>query len=113
MRYLAAPWLGVLEDGAWLRHAAHANAMARRLAGALESIPQARLLAPVQANGVFVDLPRPAIESLHAAGWHFYAFVGETGVRLMCAWDTPVEAVDRFVADLRGALAQSAASTQR
>ena len=82
----------------------------RRLAGALESIPQARLLAPVQANGVFVDLPRSAIESLHAAGWHFYAFVGETGVRLMCAWDTPVAAVDRFVADLREALAPSAAT---
>ena len=110
MRYLAAPWLGVLEDGAWLRHAAHANAMAQRLAGALESMPQARLLAPVQANGVFVDLPRAAIESLHDAGWHFYAFVGETGVRLMCAWDTPVAAVDRFVADLREALAPSAAT---
>jgi threonine aldolase len=86
--------------------------MARRLAGALESIPQARLLAPVQANGVFVDLPRPAIESLFAAGWHFYAFVGETGVRLMCAWDTPVEAVDRFVADLRAALAKPSAVAQ-
>ena len=113
MRYLAAPWLGALEDSAWLRHAAHANAMARRLAGALESIPEARLLAPVQANGVFVDLPRSVIESLHGAGWHFYAFVGETGVRLMCAWDTPVEAVDRFVADLRGALAKPAAAVQR
>jgi threonine aldolase len=50
---------------------------------------------------------------LHGAGWHFYAFVGETGVRLMCAWDTPVEAVDRFVADLRGALAKPAAAVQR
>ncbi len=38
MRFLAAPWLGVLEDGAWLRHAAHANAMAQRLARALASI---------------------------------------------------------------------------
>jgi hypothetical protein len=34
MRFLAAPWVGVLEDGAWLRHAAHANAMAARLAAA-------------------------------------------------------------------------------
>jgi threonine aldolase len=33
-------------------------------------------------------------------GWHFYPFVGETGVRLMCAWDTPAEVVDRFAADL-------------
>ena len=110
MRFLAAPWLGVLEDGAWLRHAAHANAMAQRLARGLEAIPQARLLAPVEANGVFVDLPKPAIDALHAAGWHFYAFVGETGVRLMCAWDTPADAVDRLLADLREALAQSPAA---
>jgi threonine aldolase len=105
MRFLAAPWLGVLGDGAWLRHAAHANAMAQRLAQGLSSVPQARLLAPVQANGVFVDLPKHAIDALHAKGWRFYAFLGETGVRLMCSWDTPPAAVDRFVDDLRAALA--------
>ena len=104
MRFLAAPWLGVLEDGAWLRHAAHANAMALRLAHALSAVPPARLLAPVQANGVFVDLPRRAIDALHANGWRFYVFVGETGARLMCSWDTPAEAVDRLVEDLRAAL---------
>jgi threonine aldolase len=113
MRFLAAPWLGVLEDGAWLRHAAHANAMAQRLAQALSSVPQARLLAPVQANGVFVDLPIRAIDALHARGWHFYAFVGDTGVRLMCAWDTPADAVDRFIADLHTALANTPAKTMR
>jgi len=108
MRFLAAPWLGVLEDGAWLRHAAHANAMARRLAEGLASIGEARLLAPVEANGVFVDLPRHAIEALRARGWRFYEFVGDTGVRLMCSWDTPAEAVDRFVGDLSRALARGA-----
>ena len=105
MRFLAAPWLGVLEDGGWLRHASHANAMAQRLAQALASMPQARLLAPVQANGVFVDLPRHAIDALHAKGWRFYAFIGETGARFMCSWDTPADAVDRLVEDLRAALA--------
>lgn len=105
MRFLAAPWIGVLEDGAWLRHAAHANAMARRLAAALASFPEARLLAPVEANGVFVDLPKRAIDALHARGWHFYPFVGQTGVRLMCAWDTTGDVVDRFTGDLRMALA--------
>lgn len=105
MRFLAAPWIGVLEDGAWLRHAAHANAMARRLAAALASFPEARLLAPVEANGVFVDLPKRAIDALHARGWHFYPFVGQTGVRLMCAWDTTGDVVHRFAGDLRMALA--------
>jgi threonine aldolase len=100
MRFLAAPWLGIVEGGAWLRHAGHANAMAGRLARAIADFPQARLLAKVEANGVFVDLPKRAIEALHAMGWHFYPFVGETGVRLMCAWDTHAEVVDRFAADL-------------
>ena len=104
MRYLAAPWLGVLEDGAWLRHAAHANAMARRLADGLARTGQARLLAPVEANGVFVDLPKHAIDALRERGWRFYSFVGETGVRLMCSWDTPADSVDRFVVDVKSAL---------
>ncbi|MGH9409155.1 MAG: threonine aldolase family protein, partial [Vicinamibacterales bacterium] len=111
MRFLAAPWLGILEEGAWLRHAAHANAMARRLADGLAAMPQARLLAPVEANGVFVDLPKHAIDALHDTGWRFYVFIGETGARLMCAWDTSGEAVDRLLADLK--LALSASSVDR
>jgi threonine aldolase len=104
MRFLAAPWVGVLQDGAWLRHAAHANAMARRLAAALDGLPGARLLAPVQANGVFVDLPLPVIDAVHAKGWRFYTFIGATGVRFMCAWDTTPDTVDAFATDIRAAL---------
>ncbi len=104
MRFLAAPWLGVLEDDAWLRHAAHANAMARRLARALEGVPGTRLLAPVEANGVFVDMPLSLIAALRERGWQFHEFVGATGVRLMCAWDTPPEAVDALVADVHACL---------
>ena len=111
MRFLAAPWLGILEDGAWLRHAAHANAMAQRLARGLAGLPRARILAPVEANGVFVDLPKHAIDALHAKGWRFYAFIGETGVRLMCAWDTPPSAVDALLDDLAAAV-DAAPSTQ-
>jgi len=104
MRFIAAPWMGVIDGGAWLRHAAHANAMARKLADAIGALPRTRLLAPVEANGVFVDLPQPAIEAVRAKGWRFYNFVGETGVRLMCSWDTTAATVDAFAADLRAAL---------
>jgi threonine aldolase len=109
MRFLAAPWLGLLRDGTWLRHAAHANAMAQRLAGALEQVPGARLLAPVQANGVFVDLPVRVVAGLRERGWHFYTFIGDTGCRFMCAWDTPAESVDRFARDVAALALQPAA----
>jgi threonine aldolase len=101
MRFLSAPWLGMLKDGAWLRHAAHANAMAQRLEAGLEKIPDVQISFPVQSNGVFAKIPKLAETKMHELGWHFY-----TGVitpdesRLMCSWDTTTEDVDGFVADL-------------
>ena len=68
------------------------------------SLPGARLLAPVEANGVFVDLPQSAIDAVRAKGWQFYSFVGETGVRFMCSWDTTPASIDALVADLRAAM---------
>ncbi|MFM1768154.1 MAG: hypothetical protein RJA22_683 [Verrucomicrobiota bacterium] len=101
MRFVAAPWVGLLQDGAWLRHAAHANRMAARLEERLRGVPGFRLLFPREANSVMVELPPAVMERAREAGWRFYTFVGETGCRLMCAWDTTEEDVDRFAADLR------------
>ncbi|MBK6803477.1 MAG: low specificity L-threonine aldolase [Betaproteobacteria bacterium] len=100
MRFVAAPWIAMLENGRWLAYAAHANAMARRLADGLANVPGAVLIAPTQANGVFVELPARVIEGLRARGWRFYVFVGDTGCRFMCAWDTAERDVDRLLADV-------------
>jgi threonine aldolase len=104
MRLVTAPWLALLEDGVWLRNARHANAMARRLHERIAGIEGVRLIAPVESNGVFVELPPAAQARLREKGWRFYTFLGETGCRLMCAWDTTPETVDRFAADLAHAL---------
>jgi threonine aldolase len=102
MRFLSAPWLGMLKDGAWLRHARHANAMAQRLEAGLKKIPGVQISFPVESNGVFAKIPKTAEAKMHERGWHFY-----TGVitpdesRLMCSWDTTTEDVDGFIADLR------------
>ncbi|MFZ5509743.1 MAG: threonine aldolase family protein [Pseudomonadota bacterium] len=106
MRFVSAPWLGLLSDGVWLHNARHANAMARRLAEGLGSVPGVRILYPVQANAVFADLPPAVAAALRARGWRFHDFFAAGGSRLMCAWDTPPERVDRFVADTRAAAGQ-------
>lgn len=100
MRFLSAPWLGMLEADAWLHHARHANAMAQRLAAGLASIPGASLLFPVEANGVFVNLPATVLDGLRALDWRFYTFIGG-GARFMFAWDTNPQRVDALLADLR------------
>ena len=104
MRFLSAPWVGMLQDGAWLRHARHANTMAALLESELRAVPGVNLLFPRQANGVFAELPLPTIEALHARGWLFYTFIGAGGCRFMCGWDTQPEDIASFVSDLRGLL---------
>jgi threonine aldolase len=104
MRFLAAPWVGALQQGAWLRHAAHANAMARRLAAGMAALPGVKLLFPTEANGVFAAMPQALVDALHARGWHFYKFIGDDGHRLMCSWQTTEAAIDEFLADARACL---------
>ena len=103
MRLVTAPWLALLENGVWLENARHANAMAQRLWERIRAVEGVRQLAPVQSNCVFVELPVAVQASMREQGWRFYTFLGETGCRLMCAWDTTPDTVDRFAADLADA----------
>lgn len=100
MRFISAPWLGLLENDVWLRNAAHANAMALRLHQRIKDAPHARVLFPVQTNAVFVELPEFVRKDLVARGWQFYTAIGDGGCRLMCSWDTSPETVDRLAADI-------------
>jgi threonine aldolase len=103
MRFASAQWVAVLRDGAWLRHAGHANRMARKLADGLRELGLT-LIAPTEANGVFVEMPGALAHGLEARGWHFYRFVGEHGYRLMCSWATTEDDVAEFLADAREVL---------
>ena len=105
MRFLAAPWVGLLRDGAWLRRAAHANAMAALLHERLRALPGVTVLRAPQANGVFVALPPGVADALRARGWRFYDFIAGAGSRLMTAWDTRPEDLEAFVADVKAELA--------
>jgi len=101
MRYLAAPWVGLLGSGAWLKNALHANHCAQLLAQELLSVEGVTLIHPVQANAVFVQLPESLVNALHAAGWHFYTFIGSGHARFMCSWQTREEDIRRFGDELR------------
>jgi len=90
-RFLAAPWIGMLESGAWSARAVHANAMARKLA-ALMPFP---IVHPVEANGLFVDMDEPTLERLRQKGWFVYRFLDGT-VRFMCSWATTPEMVEEL-----------------
>ena len=101
MRFLAAPWVGMLESGAWLRNATQANRMAEQLEAGLSQIPGLDFLSHRQANSVFVRLGVDVATALRARGWRFYTFIGAGGARFMCSWDTAESDVAALVNDVR------------
>ena len=100
MRLLAAGWVGVLENGAWLSHARHANQCAARLAARLEKEAGLVIAHPVEANAVFVRLPENLLKGLRDRGWTIYNFIGGNVARLMCSWQTTDADIDALLADV-------------
>lgn len=107
MRFIASAWYGMLDSGAWLRYAAHANKCAQLLENKLKAIPGVSIVCPRQANAVFVKMEDRVIIDLHSKGWLFYTFIGSGGARLMCSWDTTEEEIDRFVNDVKVSITES------
>ncbi len=101
MRYLSAPWVGLLSNDVWLKNARHANSMATALAAGLGEIQGIEIMFPVEANSVFARLPPKIDAGVRSRGWQFYDFIGAGGSRLMCSWDTQPSDVERFTADCR------------
>ncbi len=101
MRFLAAPWIGMLQDGNWLKRAGHANDCAKSLAAQLQAMPGLEIMFPCQANSVFVTMPEQLLQQLRAIGWHFYSFIGAGGARLMCSWATEEADIKALVDDIR------------
>lgn len=104
-RYLSAQLLAYLDNDLWLTNARHANRAAARLAEGLGNLPGVRLIDPVEANELFVDLPEPMVKHLAAKGFDFYRWGRPTpGThRMVTAWDTDLAAVDRVLEAARAA----------
>ncbi len=100
-RFRAAELIAMIESGVWARNAQAANAGAARLGAAAG----ARLLHPVQANEVFVDLGAHGAAALRAQGFEFYDWGadGPHAGRIVVAWDTSdahIEAMTHALAAL-------------
>jgi threonine aldolase len=102
MRFAAAQLIAYVEDGLYLRLAGRANALAGRLAQAMAAVPSVSLLAPVEANLVFLSLPPAMIDALLAAGIKL-GRRSERVIRLVTRFDGREEDIDRLVEIARGA----------
>jgi threonine aldolase len=102
-RYASAQLLAYIESGLWRRNAQRTNQLAQRIGAAAT----ARLLAPVEANEVFVDLGDEGKRALREAGFEFYDWGTEHSgaARFVVAWDQREEEVTALCGALTGLLA--------
>ena len=104
MRYLAAQFEALLKGDLWLQNAQHSNRMAQLLKRELSTVPGVKIVYPVEANGVFARIPRPAIPKL-LKRYFFYPWdIEQSVVRWMCSWDTTEDDVKKFVRFLKHTL---------
>ncbi|HWZ82601.1 MAG TPA: low specificity L-threonine aldolase [Terriglobales bacterium] len=98
MRFLAVQMETLLTNDLWRRNAEHSNRMAKVLEAEVRKIPQVKIVYPVEANGVFAQIPRPAIKKIQER-YFFYPWIEEQSVvRWMCSLDTTEEDIREFVA---------------
>ncbi|WP_338827548.1 threonine aldolase family protein [Bradyrhizobium sp. 27S5] len=106
MRFASAQLLAYIEDRLYLRLAAKANAVAARLGAGLAALPDVRLVAPVEANLVFVNLPALAIDRLAANGLQF-ARRGQEVIRFVARFDSTEQEADEVIALVHRAISGS------
>ena len=105
MRFMAAQFEAYLSTGVWRRNAEHSNRMAQLLCQSLREVPEAKVVYPVQANSVFVQLPNKVWNAL-LDDYFFYLWDEATDVvRWMCSFDTTEEDIHNLVQALKKRLA--------
>lgn len=103
MRFSSAQLLAYVEDELYLRLARHANAIAARLGRELSALPGIELVAPVDANMLFLRMPVRAVEAIASAGARFGRRRGGV-IRLVTRFDMQEAQADALVGIVREAL---------
>src|SRR5438105_6728792 len=100
MRFASAQLMAYIENGLWLNLAAASNTAAARIAAGIAALPGLRLVAPVEVNEIFLELPSAAMDALERDGFQFYRR-SATLARFVCRFDTSDAQADALAAALR------------
>ena len=111
MRFAAAQLLAYVEDGLWLRLAQASNAAAARIAAGIAGLPGLRLVAPVEANELFLEVSGEVIDGLERDGFQFYRRSAILA-RFVCRFDLTEAEADALVAALRSRCALPARAAE-
>jgi len=100
MRFASAQLAAYVADGLWLKLAQASNAAAARIAAGITGLPGLRLVAPVEANELFLEMPSAVMDALERDGFQFYRR-SPTLARFVCRFDVTGGEAGALVAALK------------
>ena len=106
MRFLAVQFQAYFNNDLWKTNALHANKMAQILYKAIANIPRVKIMYPVQANAIFVQLPYDIRTQLQKEYFFYDWDESKNIVRWMCSFDTTENDIHSFVNTLTRILQQ-------
>jgi threonine aldolase len=97
MRFVSAQYIAYFNNDLWLKNASNANSMAKLLSSHLSNISEVEITQKVEANAVFLTVPKHIINKL-LEHYFFYVWNAQTNeIRLVCSWDTTKQDVEHFI----------------
>ncbi|PIT99053.1 MAG: threonine aldolase [Bdellovibrionales bacterium CG10_big_fil_rev_8_21_14_0_10_45_34] len=100
-RFHAVQWLEFFKDEKWAKIAEHGILMAQTLQRLLEKQNLLEVVYPVEANSVFVKIPKAWVKPLRSKYFFYIWDETEFVARWMCSFDTMVEDLEGIVAEVQ------------
>lgn len=100
MRFASAQITAYVTDDLWLRLARQSNHAAERIRAGIAPLAGVTLIAPVEANELFVDVAPAVLAGLESEGFLFQRR-GPRLARFVCRWDTSDAEIAALVSGIR------------
>ena len=97
MRFVGAQFQTYFENDLWKETATHSNKMAKLLEAEVSKIAEIKITQPVEANGIFAEVPKEIIEPLQKQFFFYMWNEKRSEVRWMTSFDTTEEEIYKFV----------------
>lgn len=95
-RFMAQQFLTYFKNNLWQDIANHSLTMAEILESELRTIPEIKVLLPVQSNAVFCEVPKTWIKELKQEVFFYVWDEKRSVIRLMTSYDTTLEDLNLF-----------------
>ncbi len=107
MRFISVQFSEILKNNLWKKNAEHANRAAKKLSKILETIPEVKIIYPVETNAIFVKIDKKIIAPLMKESFFYIWDEEKSIVRWMTCFDTRDKDIEKFCNTIKKVISEN------